>query len=116
MQSSSVPITRYSYESVQLMRDTVERWEMQRQLRIARHRLDGATEAEANARARRIALYTVDVSFDAIPDAAERDYFLNLPTSFSLPPETIDRLRAVAGRLLRESPDYRRLIGDWGEP
>ena len=97
------------------MKDTVERWETQRQLRIARYRLDGATEAEASARARRIALYTVDVSFDAIPDAGERDYFLNLPTSFSLPPETIDRLRAMAGRLLRESPDYRQLVEAWNK-
>ena len=38
---------------------------------------------------------------------------MNLPTTFALPPETIDRLRAVAGRLLRESPDYQQLLKDF---
>jgi NTE family protein len=116
MQSSGVPITRYSYESVQLMRDTVERWEIQRQLRIARHRLEGASEAEAQARSSRIALYTIDVSFDAIADARERAYFLNLPTSFALPSDQVDRLRAMAGRLLADSPDYQQLLRDWHTP
>ena len=46
----------------------------------------------------------------------ERYYFMNLPTSFTLPPETIDRLRQMAGRLLAESPDYQLLLQDWREP
>jgi len=116
MQSSSVPIERYSYESVQLMKDTVERWEMQRQLRVARHRLDGATEVEANNLTHKIALFVIDVSFDGIADPDERHYFMNLPTSFALPPEAIDRLRQVAGALLLASPDYQQLLREWRGP
>ena len=59
-------------------------------------------------------LYAIDVSFDVIANPVERDYFMNLPTTFALPPEAIDRLRVVAGRLLRESPVYRELLRDLG--
>ena len=47
----------------------------------------------------------IDVSFDSIDDLEERRYFMNLPTSFVLPPEAVDRLRDLGGRLLRESTD-----------
>jgi NTE family protein len=43
-------------------------------------------------------------------DPEEREYFNNLPTSFSLPDDTIDRLRDAARRLLRESEDYQQLL------
>jgi NTE family protein len=110
MQSSSVPIDRYSYESLQVMKDTVERWEMQRRLTIAGHRLNGLSEAEAGKRTPGIALLAIDVSFDAIADPDERLYFMNLPTSFTLPQETIDRLRRIAGELLAASPAFQELL------
>jgi predicted AAA+ superfamily ATPase len=34
-----------------------------------------------------------------LEDEEERHFFKNLPTTFKLPPETIDRLREVASRL-----------------
>lgn len=116
LQSSSVPIDRNSHELVHVMRDTAERWEAQRDLLIARQRLAGVAETELDGRFRRLSAFAIDVSFDAIADPEERGYFMNLPTSFSLPPETIDRLRAVAGRLLRESPDYQRFVEDFRRP
>jgi NTE family protein len=116
LQSASVPIDRNSYELIQVMRDTAERWEAQRQLLVARQQLAGATAAEINARIRRIGAFTIDVSLEAIDDRAERDYFMELPTSFALPPEAIDRLRELAGRLLRESLDYQRLLEDLRRP
>jgi len=58
--------------------------------------------------------YAIDVSFDAIPDPKERRYFLNLPTSFVLSPEEVDRLREVAGRLLRESAEFQALVKELG--
>jgi NTE family protein len=54
----------------------------------------------------------LDVSFDAIRDPKERAYFLNLPTSFVLPAEDVDRLRDVAGRLLRQSAEYKSIVLD----
>ena len=115
-QSASVPIDRNSYELVQLLKDMAERWHSQRDLTVARQRLAGATEAEARTRIGQVEVFTIDVSFETLADPAERDYFMNLPTTFALPPETIDRLRAVAGRLLRESPDYQQLLKDFRRP
>ena len=54
----------------------------------------------------------IEISFDDLENEAERAYFNALPTSFNLPAEDIDRLREVGGRLLRNSPDYQRLLRD----
>jgi len=59
-------------------------------------------------------VYAIDVSFAMLPDKAERD-FLNLqPTSFALPPEAVDRLRAAAGTIILASPEFQRLLKDVG--
>ena len=62
----------------------------------------------------KLTLHTMDVSFDAIKDASERERFMNMPTSFVLPPDDVDRLGEIGGRLLRESPDFQELVREWG--
>jgi NTE family protein len=114
LQSSGVPIDRYSFETIELMKDRAEIVSWRRELRVARARLAGATEAEAEASVPKIALEVLDISFDAIPDPKERASFMDLPTSFVLPPEDVDRLREVAGRLLRQSPEYQSIVRDFG--
>jgi len=52
----------------------------------------------------------IDVSFDALSGREERRYSMDLPTSFVLPDEAVDRLHAVGGRLLRESRSYRNFL------
>jgi hypothetical protein len=47
--------------------------------------------------------YATVIGFDMLEDEEERHFFKNLPTTFKLPPETIDRLREVASRLLCKS-------------
>lgn len=110
MQSSSVPIDHYSYESVELLKDTVFRWKTRRELALVQMRLSGATEAEAREAVPDVSFHAIDVSFDAIADPEERRYFMTLPTTFVLPPEAVDRLREIGGRLLRESPGFQELI------
>ena len=114
LQSSGVPIERYSFETVETMKDRAELWSRHRELLIARARLAGATQAEAEARVPDLTLQAIDVSFDAIPDPKERAYFFDLPTTFVLPSEAVDRLREIAGRLLRESKDYEVLLRELG--
>jgi NTE family protein len=114
VQASGVPIDHYSYESVQLIKDTVERWQMQAELDLGRTRHDHSMRAEAEARRFGIALFTITVSFESIADPKERDYFMNLPTSLSLPREAIDRIRRVAGELLDASPDFNAFVRDFG--
>ena len=59
-----------------------------------------------------IEFYLIEVKFNALKDPAERTYFKRLPTSFSLPSEEVDKLRQAAGRILNESRDFKRLLGD----
>jgi hypothetical protein len=60
----------------------------------------------------RVRFYPVVIGFDAIEDKEERQFFKNLPTTFKLPAESVDRLRAAGARLLTASPDYQRLLKD----
>jgi len=116
LQSSGLPIDRYSFETVETMKDRAEIEKWRRELLVAQARLAGATEAQAQASVPKIDLRVLDVSFDAIPDPKERAYFMNLPTSFALPAEDIDRLREIAGQLLRQSSEYESLVQDLGGP
>jgi NTE family protein len=114
MQASGVPIDLYSYESVQLIKDTVDRWQMQSELQIARTRLDPTMRGGTEDQRLSIALYAIDVSLLSIADADERRYFMNLPTSLSLPPDAIDRLRRVAADLLDASPEFNAFVRELG--
>ena len=114
LQSSGVPIERYSYETIETMKDIAEIWKWRRELQVAEKRFAGATEAEAEASVPKVTLDVIDISFDAIPDPEERATFMNLPTTFVLPDEDIDRLREVAGRLMRQSAEYESIVHNMG--
>jgi len=115
MQATGVPIDHYSYEAIELLRDTAARWRMLRAMR------DALTPAQRSDPAFHDAvhvpdteIYVIDVSFSELADAAERDYLNTLPTSFVLPPEAVDRLRAAARRIVMASPEFQRLLKDVG--
>jgi NTE family protein len=110
--SSGVPIDRYSFETVETLKDQAEIVQWRREPKVAGS-LAGATR-HRRAMIPKITLQVVDVSFDAIRDPKEREYFMNLPTSFVLLAEDIDRLREIAGRLLRQSPEYESVVSEMG--
>jgi NTE family protein len=114
LQSSGVPIDRYSFENVELLKDWVEIASWKRELQVSRARLAGATQVQAEASVPKITMHVIDVNFEAIRDPKERDHFLNLPTSFALPAEDVDRLREVAGQLLRQSEEYESVVREFG--
>lgn len=114
LQASGVPIDRYSFETVEMMKDRAEIWKWRRDLLVTQARLAGMSEKEAEASVPKVTLQVLDVSFDAISDLEERAYFMDLPTSFVLPDEDVDRLREVAGRLLRRSPEYKAIVRELG--
>jgi len=116
MQSAGVPIDRYSFETIELMKDREEIYGWRREIAILRARVAGASEAEAEAEVAlpKLSVQTMDISFDAIKDPTERDLFMNMPTSFVLPGADVDRLREIGARLLRESEDYQALLREWG--
>ncbi|HEV8500365.1 MAG TPA: patatin-like phospholipase family protein [Casimicrobiaceae bacterium] len=115
LKATGVPIDRYSYEAVELLKDIIFRWKELRALRASG--LIAGANNPGLARATDVPdidLFAVDVSIAADEDKAEREYLNNLPTSFVLPDEAVDRLRAAAARILRTSPEYQRLLRDLG--
>ncbi len=108
--AAGIPMDRYSYETVELLREQVERWRTRQLEERGRH-------AAAAAARRETRFYPIVIGFSDIPDPTERRYFLNQPTSFFLPDDAVDKLRTVGGRLLRENELYRGLLADLrGEP
>jgi NTE family protein len=92
-QAASIPVDRYSLEAVEAARDQLARWAAAAPGRTA---------------------HLVEVSFEAIPDPAERRWFYELPTSFALEGEQVDRLREIAGRLLRSSAEFGKALAELG--
>lgn len=58
--------------------------------------------------------YFTDVGFARIDSDEEREFFQTIPTSFTIPAETIDRLRAIGGVLLESDPAFQQLIAEIG--
>jgi NTE family protein len=56
----------------------------------------------------------VSVSFDDLQDEKQVRYFNELPTSFELEPEAVDRLRGAARTILRQSPEFQALVRKLG--
>jgi len=52
LQSSSVPMDRYSFETIETMKDRVQLYAWRRELLLAQAPLAGATDAEAETKAR----------------------------------------------------------------
>ena len=98
LQASGVPIEHYSYESVELLRDKAARWQSLRRLRNSPEFAASTNPAIADElEGPDVDIYAIDVSFAALKDKAEFEYLNGLPTSFVLPDEAVDRLRAAAG-------------------
>jgi NTE family protein len=59
-------------------------------------------------------LHVIELKFEQFEDAKEREYFLGLPTSFSLDDQQVDCLIAAGRKLLRASSEYQGLLGELG--
>ena len=115
LKSAGVPIDHYSYEATELLKDKQARWHSMRLIRESSAFAANKDAAVNNAlRTPDVTIYAIDVSFAALKDKAELDYLNELPTSFYLPDEAVDRLRAAAGKAIMASPDFQRLLKDVG--
>ncbi len=91
----SIPVDRISLDAVEQVREKLAAW-----------------QADASSSGPERRGYLAQVTFDNLKDPAERLYFKRVKTSLTLPKEQVDRLREVAGRLLREAPAFQRLVAD----
>jgi NTE family protein len=108
-----VPINRYSFESVELFRDHMDKWgkEIGELRRAQTGRMGDAGESDTPSPSiPDVKFHIIEIHFDALPDDTERRYFNSLPTTFRLSSEAVDRLREAAGRLLRQSPTWSDLL------
>lgn len=87
----SIPVDRITLDGVEQVRDKLTAWQGQSPDRRA---------------------YFAQVTFENVKDPAERRYFQQVPTRLQLPKEQVDKVREVAGRLLREAPAFQRLLVD----
>jgi NTE family protein len=97
------------------LKDTAARWRALRELRDSPAfvpNLDPAADALLSTPTAEI--YAIDVSFSQLQDKEEVKYLNKQPTSFALPSEAVDRLRAAAGKIITESPEFQRLRKDVG--
>lgn len=99
--------TQVNRHTLVLFRQILEEWKSEM---LHRHAMTGAPGSQLPD------YYLVDVMFDQLTDPGEKAFFQNLPTRLTLPDDTIDKLTAVGGRLLRESPEFQRLLRDLNQP
>ncbi|MBN9693459.1 MAG: patatin-like phospholipase family protein [Verrucomicrobia bacterium] len=97
--SSGITMERYSRDTIALMANLVAN-------------LERKTKDLRGAGASELRFFPIEISFDNLSDPAERRYFLNVPTSFFLSDQAVDRLRDVGGKLLRDSPQFQALLQD----
>jgi NTE family protein len=105
---SSIAITRYNFETIMLLRESFNRWTKE----VQENRCAGKSISTEPGECGDIKFYVVEVKFDALKSKEERTYFKQMPTSFKLSEKQVDELREVAGRLLNESEEYKRLLTD----
>jgi NTE family protein len=104
----AITIDRYNYDTLALLKDQIGRWTEE----VQKQRCGGSPVSVEPGACGDIRFYLIEVKFDALKDGEERDYFNGLPTSFTLPPEAVDRLRDAARRILVQSDEFQQLLRD----
>lgn len=107
--ATSVPLSRYSFETVALMKNRLEEWG-----RKSYEAECGSTHQSADSDCKGVDFHFVEVNFSEHPNPAERDYLKRLPTSFVLTDEAVDRLIDAGGLILRNNREFRRLLSGKG--
>jgi NTE family protein len=98
-----IPINRYSTDTVLLMRFAVEMWRNEVRVRAASGDSIFAEDAD---------VYFIDASLGALQDVTEQEYLMRIPTTLYLTDQQIERLQSAASRLIRDSPEFQRLMKD----
>ena len=94
---SSVQLHRYNDVTLELFQNSMERW-----------------SEELSTPDRPVTPYFVQLGFGDIEQPEARRFFNQIPTSFKLSEEQVDRLIEAGHELLRNNPDYQRLLVDLG--
>lgn len=111
--AATVPLDNYSFDTLEMLRKTVNEFNEEMRLVSGCETLAAAKGAQCALDIPvpyQIEFFPVEVAFEYIEAAQERNWFKNLPTSLELPRETVDKLRAVGRRILSEDPEFIKLM------
>lgn len=84
--------------------DTIQMWKKTMQLLEAREEARLPEDPH-----KRVKYYFIEVAFDGLDDATEREYYNGMGTNFGLRDKKVDDLREVAGVLLDSHPVFEEL-------
>jgi NTE family protein len=113
--TASAPIRNNSFDTVNVMQDLLQAdraaSQKAQEERELVNRYDPKTAATMPAPAG-YEPYFISLNFNDVQDPALRKRLQNMASRLSLPPDQVDDLRKAAGELLRQSPDFQRLMRD----
>ncbi|MCG3113730.1 MAG: patatin-like phospholipase family protein [Candidatus Manganitrophus sp. SB1] len=117
VKTATISMDNYSFETIELMKDVKEaREQAQRAIEDCQGLLaESCPLAPRLPALKGMDFYIVEISFESIDDPKEREWFLSLPTNFSLKPSVVDRLIEKGGALLKNSEEFQRLIEELPE-
>jgi NTE family protein len=95
--AAGLTLDRYSVETLELAREEFGRW---------KERLGNGDHP--------VEFYPIFLSFTNFKDDTKRNFFLSVPTSFFLPPASVDELGKAGRTLLNENEVYQKLLKDLG--
>ena len=103
----TVPMNRYSFESLELFEETLTRV-------AAKARKERAERAkQTGGEPPPYEIYPIYLEFNDLPNKEDSDFFKKMPTAIQLKkPEWVDRLRIMAADALSRSAQYQRLLKD----
>lgn len=107
--AATKPMENYSADTVQMADLWIDRWkvEVSAARRILGPDADIGPEPE---------FYAIHVRFEAERDCVEKNELNKMGTRLQLSRVDVDRVVAAGARLLRQSPNYGRLLGDLEAP
>jgi NTE family protein len=90
---TSIQLHRYNVATLQQTQQTLERW-----------------ARELSTPERPVRQYFIRLSFEDVPEGPLRRFLNDIPTSLALDNEQVGRLIAAGRELLRNNPEFRRLL------
>lgn len=92
---SDIQLHRYNVATIELMQRSLKGW------------AKGLSKP-----GQPIETYFIQLDFKDVPDQKRRRFLNQTPTSFSLTDEQVDSLIETGGELLRNNPEFKRLLSD----
>jgi predicted acylesterase/phospholipase RssA len=117
LKTCTISMDNYSFETVEAIKKIFsDRIQAQQniaacQKQLDEHCRDGYTLPRLAGSGMK--LYVADISFDNLSDEGEKAFLKNLPTSFHLEKDQVDRLISAGRLLLREHPELKAFIEEY---